>query len=76
MFTCSYIKKLEIVRNEVKANVEKSKGKMSRKANERISPLNIRVGDFVYLYEEAVGQGRKLQTNHSGPYTVNEIVHI
>jgi rubrerythrin len=36
MFTCSYIKKLEIVRNEVKANVEKSKGKMFRKVNERI----------------------------------------
>ena len=66
-------KKLEIVRNEVKANVEKSKGKMFRKANERISPLNIRVGDFVYLHEDAVGQGRKLQTNHSGPYTVDEI---
>ena len=35
--------------------------------------MNIRVGDFVYLHEEAVGQGRKLQANHSGPYTVNEI---
>jgi hypothetical protein len=46
---------------------------MFRKANERISSLNIRVGDFVYLHEEEVVQGRKLQANHSGPYTVNEI---
>jgi hypothetical protein len=46
---------------------------MFRKANERISPLDIRVGGFVYLHEDAVGQGRKLQANHSGPYTVDEI---
>jgi hypothetical protein len=26
-----------------------------------------------FQFEEAVGQGRKLQANHSGPYTVNEI---
>jgi hypothetical protein len=55
MFTSSYIKKLEIVRNEVKANVEKSKGKMFRKVNERISPLNIRVGDLVKFIPKIMG---------------------
>lgn len=66
-------KKLQIVRDEVKSNIEKSNIEMLKRANEKISPLTVKVGDFVYLHEDNACQGRKLQANFSGPYIVNKI---
>ena len=57
----------------MKLNITEAKETMVKKANERISPLNITVGDYVYLNEVATGPGRKLQPNFSGPYIVNRI---
>ena len=66
-------KRLDIIRMEVISTIEKSKSEMVSRANNKMSPLDLTIGDYVYLRDEPTGQGQKLQAKFSGPYVVNQI---
>ena len=66
-------KKLQTIRTEVRTNIEKANEKMINRVNKTASPLNVSIGDYVYLNEEPTGQGRKLQARYTGPFIVNDL---
>ena len=68
-----HVKKLQIIREQAKANSDKSKARMVSRVNDKTNPLSLQPGDFVYLRDEPTGPGRKLQKVFSGPYVVGSL---
>ena len=65
--------KLTVIRAEVAANTLKEGELMAQRENKRTNPLNLKVGDYVYMLTDPTGKGRKLQSKYSGPYVVDKI---
>ena len=65
--------KLTVLRAEVIANALKAGELMTQRENKRTNPLNLNVGDYVYMLTEPTSKGRKLQSKYSGPYVVDKI---
>ena len=54
--------KLTVIRAEVTANALKAGELKTQRENKRTNPLNLNVGDYVYMLTEPTGKGRKLQS--------------
>jgi hypothetical protein len=47
---------------------------MVERYNKNANPLNLSVGDYVYMLTEQTGQGRKFQPKYTGPLVIHKIV--
>jgi hypothetical protein len=47
---------------------------MVERYNKNANPLNLSVGDYVYMLTEQTGQCRKFQSKYTGPLAVHKIV--
>lgn len=56
------------MRDEVKSNIATANAQMTKRFNERITPLDLSVGDYT---EESTDHGRKPQ--YRGSYILNQI---
>ena len=65
--------RLASIRQSVLTNTEHYKTQMLRNANEHIRPLNLTVGDYVFLYKEPTGAAQKLQNKYVGVYIVHSV---
>jgi len=54
--------KLTVIRAEVAANALKECELMTQKEHKRTNPLNLNVGDYVYMLTEPTDKRRKLQS--------------
>jgi hypothetical protein len=64
---------LTVIPAEVAANALKAGELMTQRENKRTKPLNLNVGDYVYMLTKPTDKGRKLQSKYSGPYVVDKI---
>ena len=67
-------RRLEVIRQHVKDNVEVSKAKMVEKVNEKVNSLTLSAGDYVYLHTQPTGAAQKLQPQYSGPFIVHSVL--
>ena len=56
----SFLEKLRTIRTEVQNNIEANKETMVARANLKSHPLNLNVGDYVFLSIPTVGPAYKL----------------
>ena len=73
MFVRRNAEKLNTIRQELKSNVVRSQEKMLDRANDNINPLNVSVGDFVYLQTDVACAGQKLKSKYTGPFVIDRI---
>ncbi|GFO28343.1 retrovirus-related pol polyprotein from transposon [Plakobranchus ocellatus] len=66
-------KKLDMIRQYVKENIETMQARMCAKANLKIHPLTVQTGDYVYLNAECSGPARKFHYSYSGPFVIHEV---
>ena len=72
-YMASFLEKLRTIRTEVQNNIEANKETMVARTNLKSHPLNLNIGDYVYLSIPAVGPAYKLQAKFSGPYVVHTV---
>ncbi|GFO08875.1 polyprotein of retroviral origin [Plakobranchus ocellatus] len=66
-------RKLDMIRQYVKENIETMQARMCDKANRKIHPLTVQTGDYVYLNAEYSGPARKFHYSYSGPFLIHEV---
>ena len=59
-YMASFLEKLRTIRTEVQNNIEANKETMVARANLKSHPLNLNVGDYVFLSIPTVGPAYKL----------------
>ena len=70
----NFLQRLDVVRQQVRQNVEKSKTNMVNRANAQSQVLHLTAGDYVYLTSTPSGTGQKLQPKYSGPHVVQSVL--
>ncbi|CAG2243081.1 unnamed protein product [Mytilus edulis] len=68
-------KKLDIIREEIRTNAQRSGELMMDRYNKKTNPLYLSVGDYVYMLKDPSGPGRKFQPKYSGPF-ITKIAHV
>ena len=64
---------LNVIRNDVKDHLVKTKQNMLDRANENSKLLQVEKGDYVYLDDSPTGPVKKLRNYFTGPYTVEMV---
>ncbi|MEW8548163.1 MAG: DDE-type integrase/transposase/recombinase, partial [Candidatus Thiodiazotropha sp.] len=64
---------INVIQQQVKANVERSQQIMLDRANEKSALLQLSEGDYVFLSRETTGPARKLHDIFDGPYIVKSV---
>ena len=70
----NFLQRLDVVRQQVRQNVEKSKTNMVNRANAHSQVFHLTAGDYVYLTSTPSGTGKKLQPKYSGPHVVQSVL--
>ncbi|KAK3096224.1 hypothetical protein FSP39_024622 [Pinctada imbricata] len=68
------LRRLEVIHQQVKDNLEVNKAKMVERANTHTNPLVLSAGDYVYLHSQPTGPAQKLQPKYTGPFIVHKVL--
>jgi hypothetical protein len=66
--------KIELIRDDIVINPQKSEEQMKERYNKKVNPLCLTIGDFVYLLKEPIGPGKKFKPKYSGLFVVYKLL--